>query len=92
LKNHNPYLSSDHNEKEHNPMFPTLFIHTTLIYHYVVTFVKVIQSENFPKGSCQSKESQPQRLFSLQNAFSKEMGVHVRKKNLVKRFDLKISF
>jgi hypothetical protein len=71
---------------------PTLFIHTTSFYHYDVTLVEIIQSENFPKGSCSHKESQLQRNLSPPNALLGEMGNAVRKKNLIISFDLKRSF
>jgi hypothetical protein len=71
--------------------FPTLFTHTTLIYHPDMTLVEIIQSENFPKGSCSSKESQPQRSLSPLNALPMERGVNIRTKNLVKGFDIKRS-
>jgi len=55
--------------------FPTLFTHTTSIYHYGVTLADIIQSENFHKGalvlqhaSFPSEESQPQRSLSPSNA------------------------
>jgi hypothetical protein len=71
--------------------FPALLTHTTTIYHYDVLLVEIIQSENFWKGSCQSKESQPQRSLSPSNAHPRERGINVRKKNLVKGFDFKRS-
>jgi hypothetical protein len=65
--------------------FSTLFTHTTSIYHYNVTLADIIQSDNFPKGSYLSEESQPQGSLNL----PRERGVDIRKKKLVKGFDLK---
>jgi hypothetical protein len=68
--------------------FLTVFTYITLIYYYNVTLAEIIQSENFPKVSSPSKQSQPQRNLSPPNALPRERRANVRK-NLVKGYDLK---
>ena len=56
-----------------------------------MTLAEIIQSKNFPKGSCPCKESQLIRSLSPPNPLSRERGSTIRKENLIKSFNLKRS-
>lgn len=49
--------------------FPTLFTHTTPIYHDNVTLAEIIQSENFLREAVQAKKTNLKGALILQMLF-----------------------